>query len=211
VNQSPPIISILVCIYPTAHARANHSAVHLWPIPILLRELHRRRRLSIPFPCPIHRQRPQQLSTGVNSPRTSLPADGKSPSRNSTPLRDAIDSRTSPLAFGIRQSQQPPGTYSRPNFTHACASSSGRSSSISTPRGEKPVLETFLSPSYLNTIQTSRPWVLRYLAASAILSRKAAAGVASAGATMALSFLVDTRSKKLSRLSKWKNASTTTP
>ena len=42
-------ISVLICIRPTAHARENHSAVYLWPIPILLRELHRRRRLSIPF------------------------------------------------------------------------------------------------------------------------------------------------------------------
>jgi translation initiation factor 3 subunit E len=37
------------------------------------------------------------------------------------------------------------------------------------------LLETFLSPTYINTIQTSCPWVLRYLAAAAILSRKAAA------------------------------------
>ena len=41
--------------------------------------------------------------------------------------------------------------------------------------GRTLLLETFLSPTYLNTIQTSCPWVLRYLAAAAILSRKAAA------------------------------------
>ncbi|KIM49934.1 hypothetical protein M413DRAFT_439055 [Hebeloma cylindrosporum] len=55
------------------------------------------------------------------------------------------------------------------------------------PEGRTLLLETFLSPSYLNTIQTSCPWVLRYLAAAAILSRKAAAGVASAAAATPLS------------------------
>ncbi|KAJ7103777.1 eIF3 subunit 6 N terminal domain-containing protein [Mycena epipterygia] len=39
------------------------------------------------------------------------------------------------------------------------------------PAGRTLLLETFLSPVYLNTIQTSCPWVLRYLAAAAILSR----------------------------------------
>jgi translation initiation factor 3 subunit E len=38
------------------------------------------------------------------------------------------------------------------------------------------LLETFLSPTYLNTIQTSCPWILRYLATAAILSRKVSAG-----------------------------------
>ncbi|KAH9480893.1 Eukaryotic translation initiation factor 3 subunit E [Psilocybe cubensis] len=50
------------------------------------------------------------------------------------------------------------------------------------PEGRTLLLETFLSPTYLNTIQTSCPWILRYLAAAAILSRKAAAGVAVGGA-----------------------------
>ncbi|RDB14968.1 Eukaryotic translation initiation factor 3 subunit E [Hypsizygus marmoreus] len=40
------------------------------------------------------------------------------------------------------------------------------------PQGRTLLLETFLSPTYLNTIQTSCPWILRYLAAAAILSRK---------------------------------------
>ncbi|KAH8832549.1 eukaryotic translation initiation factor 3, subunit 6 [Flagelloscypha sp. PMI_526] len=43
-------------------------------------------------------------------------------------------------------------------------------------QGRTLLLETFLSPAYLNTIQTSCPWVLRYLAAAAILSRKSASG-----------------------------------
>ncbi|KAJ7905049.1 eukaryotic translation initiation factor 3 subunit 6 [Mycena leptocephala] len=42
--------------------------------------------------------------------------------------------------------------------------------------GRTLLLETFLSPVYLNTIQTSCPWVLRYLAAAAVLSRAPAPG-----------------------------------
>ncbi|KAG6850258.1 hypothetical protein H0H93_015810 [Arthromyces matolae] len=43
------------------------------------------------------------------------------------------------------------------------------------PQGRTLLLETFLSPTYLNTIQTSCPWILRYLTTAAILSRKASA------------------------------------
>ncbi|KAF8074140.1 eIF3 subunit 6 N terminal domain-containing protein [Lyophyllum atratum] len=50
------------------------------------------------------------------------------------------------------------------------------------PQGRTLLLETFLSPTYLNTIQTSCPWVLRYLATAAILSRKSASQPASAAA-----------------------------
>lgn len=39
-------------------------------------------------------------------------------------------------------------------------------------QGRTLLLETFLSPTYLNTIQTSCPWILRYLATAAVLSRK---------------------------------------
>ncbi|PPQ98247.1 hypothetical protein CVT26_003418 [Gymnopilus dilepis] len=52
------------------------------------------------------------------------------------------------------------------------------------PQGRTLLLETFLSPTYLNTIQTSCPWILRYLAAAAILSRKAAAGVGASAAPL---------------------------
>jgi len=38
------------------------------------------------------------------------------------------------------------------------------------PQGRSLLLETFLSPTYLNTIQTSCPWILRYVAAAAIIS-----------------------------------------
>ncbi|TFK45350.1 eukaryotic translation initiation factor 3 subunit 6 [Heliocybe sulcata] len=43
------------------------------------------------------------------------------------------------------------------------------------PQGRTMLLEIFLSPNYLNTIQTSCPWVLRYLSTAAILSRKSSA------------------------------------
>jgi translation initiation factor 3 subunit E len=51
------------------------------------------------------------------------------------------------------------------------------------PEGRTLLLETFLSPTYLNTIQTSCPWILRYLATAAILSRKSAAGATTATST----------------------------
>lgn len=44
------------------------------------------------------------------------------------------------------------------------------------PQGRTLLLETFLSPTYLNTIQTSCPWILRYIATAAILSRKSTTG-----------------------------------
>ena len=42
-------------------------------------------------------------------------------------------------------------------------------------QGRTLLLETFLSPTYLNTIQTSCPWILRYLTTAAILCRKTSA------------------------------------
>ncbi|KZT63959.1 eukaryotic translation initiation factor 3, subunit 6 [Daedalea quercina L-15889] len=47
------------------------------------------------------------------------------------------------------------------------------------PEGRTLLLETFLSPTYLNTIQTSSPWILRYLATAAVLSRKSSTGALS--------------------------------
>ncbi len=49
------------------------------------------------------------------------------------------------------------------------------------PAGRTLLLETFLAPAYLNTIQSAAPWVLRYVAVSAVLSRRAQAGGAAAG------------------------------
>src|SRR5271170_5682189 len=43
-------------------------------------------------------------------------------------------------------------------------------------QGRTLLIETFLSPPYLNTIQTACPWILRYLASAVILSRKTSAG-----------------------------------
>ncbi|EJD45672.1 eukaryotic translation initiation factor 3, subunit 6 [Auricularia subglabra TFB-10046 SS5] len=45
------------------------------------------------------------------------------------------------------------------------------------PQGRTLLLETFLAPVYLNTIQNSAPWILRYLAFAAIVSRRPAPGV----------------------------------
>jgi translation initiation factor 3 subunit E len=43
------------------------------------------------------------------------------------------------------------------------------------PAGRTLLLETFLAPAYLNTIQSAAPWILRYLAVAAVLSRRAQA------------------------------------
>lgn len=43
------------------------------------------------------------------------------------------------------------------------------------PAGRTLLLETFLAPAYLNTIQSAAPWILRYIAVAAVLSRKAQA------------------------------------
>lgn len=44
------------------------------------------------------------------------------------------------------------------------------------PTGRTLLLETFLSPAYLNTIQSAAPWILRYIAVAAVLSRRAQTG-----------------------------------
>jgi translation initiation factor 3 subunit E len=50
-------------------------------------------------------------------------------------------------------------------------------------QGRTLLLETFLAPAYLNTIQTSCPWILRYVATAAILARKAASATGAGGAS----------------------------
>jgi len=104
-------------------------------------------------------------------------------------LRDAIDSRTSSSLLASASANannlQEPALaqlHSRTWLVHWSLFVY-----FNHPEGRTLLLETFLSPSYLNTIQTSCPWVLRYLAAAAILSRKAAAGVTSAAAETPLS------------------------
>jgi len=156
------MMTILICFHPTAHTRANQSAVYLWPIPILLRELHRRRRLSVPFPCPIYRQRPQQLGplgqTRLGHPHRPMGSRsrGTQHSQRSHRLTDFL----LPPHLGIRQRQQPPRTCPRPTSLPNVACPLVALCLFQPPRGKDPLPETFLSPSYPNTIQTSCPWVL---------------------------------------------------
>ncbi|GLB38820.1 putative component of the eukaryotic translation initiation factor 3 (eIF-3) complex, which is involved in protein synthesis of a specialized repertoire of mRNAs and, together with other initiation factors, stimulates binding of mRNA and methionyl-tRNAi to the 40S ribosome [Lyophyllum shimeji] len=95
-------------------------------------------------------------------------------------LRDAIDSR-SPAPILL-----PSGTAPEPALVQLHSRTWLVHWSLfvyfNHPQGRTLLLETFLSPTYLNTIQTSCPWILRYLAAAAILSRKAASLPASAAA-----------------------------
>lgn len=50
-----------VLTFTTAYSRANFCSISLWSIPIFLRELQRRCRLSIPFPSTLHGQRPESF------------------------------------------------------------------------------------------------------------------------------------------------------
>ncbi|KAG6840831.1 hypothetical protein C0991_004054 [Blastosporella zonata] len=91
-------------------------------------------------------------------------------------LRDAIDSRSPPSVLvsssGTSSASEPAlvQLHSRTWLAHWSLFVY-----FNHPQGRTLLLETFLSPTYLNTIQTSCPWVLRYLATAAILSRKASA------------------------------------
>ncbi|KIP06870.1 hypothetical protein PHLGIDRAFT_106524 [Phlebiopsis gigantea 11061_1 CR5-6] len=88
-------------------------------------------------------------------------------------LREAIDSRApSHPAFSTTSSTADPALtqlHSRTWLLHWSLFVY-----FNHPQGRTLLLETFLSPAYLNTIQTSAPWILRYLTAAAVLSRKAA-------------------------------------
>ncbi|CAA7271298.1 unnamed protein product [Cyclocybe aegerita] len=90
-------------------------------------------------------------------------------------LRDFIDSRSS----GASSSISDPALaqlHSRTWFVHWSLFVF-----FNHEQGRTLLLETFLSPTYLNTIQTSCPWILRYLTAAAILSRKASSAPTAAG------------------------------
>ncbi|KAG6828423.1 hypothetical protein H0H92_008046 [Tricholoma furcatifolium] len=91
-------------------------------------------------------------------------------------LRDAIDSRT---PSSILSSSSASSGASEPALVQLHSRTWLVHWSLfvyfNHPQGRTLLLETFLSPTYLNTIQTSCPWILRYLATAAILSRKAAA------------------------------------
>ena len=81
-------------------------------------------------------------------------------------LRDLIDSRT-PISTLATPDPALTQLYSRTWLVHWSLFVY-----FNHPEGRTLLLETFLSPKYLNTIQTSSPWILRYLAAAAVLSRK---------------------------------------
>jgi len=93
-------------------------------------------------------------------------------------LREAIDNRTSPLVTGAGAS----GVGIDSASSTALAQLQSRTWYLhwslfvyfNHPEGRHALLEVFLSPAYLNTIQTSCPWILRYLAAAAVISRKTA-------------------------------------
>ncbi|KAJ3735871.1 eukaryotic translation initiation factor 3 subunit 6 [Lentinula guzmanii] len=88
-------------------------------------------------------------------------------------LREAIDSRT-PAPFASVSSS----TNNTPAVDPALSQLHSRTWLVhwslfvyfNHPQGRALLLETFLSPTYLNTIQTSCPWILRYVAAAAIIS-----------------------------------------
>lgn len=90
-------------------------------------------------------------------------------------LREAIDSRTISSSSGL----------SGPGGEVASALTQLQSRTwllhwslfvyFNHPEGRTLLLETYLSATYLNTIQTSCPWILRYLTVAAIVSRKASA------------------------------------
>jgi translation initiation factor 3 subunit E len=105
-------------------------------------------------------------------------------------LRDSIDSRTSASLLAAASA----AAAAASNTTNAASPSTSTADPalvqlnsrtwlvhwslfvyFNHPEGRTLLLETFLSPTYLNTIQTASPWILRYLSAAAILSRKAAA------------------------------------
>jgi translation initiation factor 3 subunit E len=49
------------------------------------------------------------------------------------------------------------------------------------PNGREALLENWLNQNYLNTIQTSAPWLLRYLVAAVVIARKSTIRSAAAG------------------------------
>jgi translation initiation factor 3 subunit E len=89
-------------------------------------------------------------------------------------LRDVIDSRSSSSVLTSAEPAALTQLHSRTWHVHWSLFVY-----FNHPQGRTLLLETFLLPTYLNTIQTSCPWILRYLATAAILCRKTAA--ASAG------------------------------
>jgi translation initiation factor 3 subunit E len=96
-------------------------------------------------------------------------------------LREMLDARASaaPLVSAVPSHTEPLATlHSRAWFVHWSLFVY-----FNHPAGRTLLLETFLAPAYLNTIQSAAPWILRYLAVAAVLSRRAqASGAAGAAA-----------------------------
>ncbi|KAF8326468.1 eukaryotic translation initiation factor 3 subunit 6 [Amanita rubescens] len=101
-------------------------------------------------------------------------------------LREAIDSR----AASSTPSSNPSSTSSTIINDPALAQLHSRTWLVhwslfvyfNHPNGRTLLLDTFMAPAYLNTIQTACPWILRYLAAAAILSRKTSSAQQAPGA-----------------------------
>jgi len=94
-------------------------------------------------------------------------------------LRETLDARAgaAPLASATASGSAAP-THSEPLATlHSRAWLVHWSLFVyfNHPTGRTLLLETFLSPAYLNTIQSAAPWILRYVAVAAVLSRRAQA------------------------------------
>jgi translation initiation factor 3 subunit E len=88
-------------------------------------------------------------------------------------LRETLDARASaaPLVSAVPSHVEPLATlHSRTWFVHWSLFVY-----FNHPAGRTLLLETFLAPAYLNTMQSAAPWILRYLAVAAVLSRRAQA------------------------------------
>ncbi|KAI0260646.1 eukaryotic translation initiation factor 3, subunit 6 [Gloeopeniophorella convolvens] len=84
-------------------------------------------------------------------------------------LREALDTRASAAPLAAAAHTEPLSTlHSRTWLVHWSLFVY-----FNHPAGRTLLLETFLAPAYLNAIQSASPWVLRYVAVAAVLSRKA--------------------------------------
>ncbi|KAA1475610.1 eukaryotic translation initiation factor 3 subunit 6 [Dentipellis sp. KUC8613] len=84
-------------------------------------------------------------------------------------LRDSIDARaaSAPLLAGGSPTESLASLHSRTWLIHWSLFVY-----FNHPSGRTLLLDTFLAPAYLNTVQSACPWILRYLAVAAVLARK---------------------------------------
>jgi translation initiation factor 3 subunit E len=100
-------------------------------------------------------------------------------------MRDAVDARAGPLPGAVTSKD----TVTGPLFQlHARSWVLHWSLFVYLKNGEADpavlraaLLDTFLAPAYLNTVQTSCPWLLRYIATVAVLARRASAAPGAQG------------------------------